>query len=95
MLGVVFGSWRKTGRVDLEASVPKRVLDEGRGQARRVRIVENASQQIPGGERRLRVRAVHHEIVDENEPAGRERLERAAGKDGDVRASDRAPDIGH
>jgi hypothetical protein len=35
---------------------------------------------------------VHHEVVDENEPAGNKRVKGAPGEEGDVRASHRAPD---
>ena len=81
--------------LDLEARLAKSGLDKGRREADRVRIVEDALQQIPGGEWRLSMRIVHHEVVDEDEPAGWERVEGSPGEDGDVPASDGAPDIGH
>ena len=55
---------------DLEASLPKSVLDKCWRQAHRVRIVEDAAQQVPGSERRLLIGVVHHEVVYETSPPG-------------------------
>jgi hypothetical protein len=60
-----------------------------------IRIVQYASEEIPRGEGGLLACIVDHEIVHKDQTTRRQRIKRAAGKDGDIVCSNRAPHIGH
>jgi len=60
-----------------------------------IRVVQHASEQIPGGKGRLLASVVDHEIMHKDHAIWRQRIKGATGKDRDVVFSDRAPNIGH
>ena len=62
----------------------ERLLDDGRREAHRRRIVEDAPEQIPRGECGLPARVIDHEVVHKDQSARRKRIECAAGQNGNI-----------
>src|SRR6516164_2165205 len=94
------GQHRYAGEHDFGSLYPEARLFQGGlyviwRKTDRIRIVQHASEQVPGGKGRLLASVVDHEIMHKDQAVRRKRIERAACKDGNVVFADSAPHIGH
>ncbi len=83
------------GFFHLEARLFQGALNVVRRETHCIRVVQHASEEIPGGKGRVLTSVVDHEIVHKDQAIRRKCIKGTTGKDSDVVFSDRAPNIGH